>query len=163
WSKNAPFCLTVQSRDQGDLVLLEADIKTGKTKTLLTEQCKTWVNLRQEVPRWLPSGDSFLWGSEKDDLPRVELRTRTGKGRRVAIPADVGYQGIVSVSKDGKEIIVAGSVNPTEMQLYRYSTTDPFGEVEPITKTPGMHGAVFSRDHSLYVLASRTMTTMPTS
>ncbi len=163
WSKKAPLCLTVQSRDQRELVLLEADPKTGKTTTLVTEKSSTWVNLRQEVPRWLPSGDSFLWVSDKDDVPRLELRNRNGKIRRVVIAADIGYQGLVSVDKDGDEIIVAGSANPTESQIYRFSVKDPFGEVEAITKTPGMHGAVFSRDHGIYVVTSRTMDLMPKS
>jgi dipeptidyl-peptidase-4 len=163
WSKKAPLCLTVQSRDQRELVLLEANPETGKTTKLLEEKASTWVNLRQEVPRWLPSGDSFLWVSEKDDVPRLELRNRNGKIRRVVINADIGYQGLVSVDKAGDEIIVAGSTNPAETQLYRFSIKDPFGEVVPITKTPGMHGAVFSRDHGMYVLTSRTMDMMPTS
>ena len=163
WSKKAPLCLTVQSRDQRELMLLEADVKTGKTTTLLSEKSSTWVNLRQEVPRWLPSGDSFLWVSEKDDVPRLELRNRNGKLRRVVIGADIGYQSLVSVDKAGSEIIVAGSTIPTQTQLYRFSITDPFGEVEAITKTPGLHSAVFSRDHGMYVLTSRTMESMPSS
>jgi dipeptidyl-peptidase-4 len=163
WSKKAPLCLSVQSRDQRELLLLEANLKTGKTTMLLSEKSSTWINLRQEVPRWLPSGDSFLWVSEKDDLPRLELRNRNGKIRRVVISTDIGYQGLVSVDKSGDEIIVAGSKNPAEAQLYRFSVKDPFGEVEAITKTRGMHGAVFSRDHGVYVLTSRTMEMMPKS
>ena len=163
WSKKAPLCLTVQSRDQRELVLLEADIKTGKTTKLLSESSPTWVNLRQEAPHWLPTGDSFLWVSEKDDMPRLELRNRNGKMRRVTVNADLGYQGLVSVDKTGDEIIFNASLNPTESQLYRFSIKDPFGEAEPITKTSGMHSAVFSRDHELYVLTSRTMDAMPRS
>jgi dipeptidyl-peptidase-4 len=163
WSQNAPLCLTVQSRDQRELALLEANLKTGKTSLLLTEKSSTWVNLRQEVPRWLPSGESFLWVSERDDLPRLELRNRNGKMRRVVIAADFGYQGIVSVDKEGDEIIIAGSANPTEAHLYRFSLKDPFGEVEQITKTPGMYGAVYSPDHSVHVLTTRTMDVMPKS
>lgn len=163
WSKNAPLCVTVQTRDQRELVLLEADVKTGKTIKLAEETASTWVNLRQEVPRWLPAGDGFLWVSEKDDVPRLELRSRNGKMRRVVIASDIGYQNIVSVDKNGDDLVVAGSADPTQAQLYRFSIKDPFAEVESITETPGMHGAVFSRDHSIYVLTSRTMDQMPKS
>ncbi|MBI1829963.1 MAG: DPP IV N-terminal domain-containing protein [Planctomycetes bacterium] len=163
WVKNAPLCLTVQSRDQRELVLLQADIRSGATKTLLTETSTTWVNLRQEVPRWLPAGDGFLWASERDDLPRLELRGRDGKLRRVVVPAELGYQGLVSVDKEGAEIIINASANPTESRLYRVSIKDPFGEAEAITKTPGMHAAAFSADHRLSVVTSRTMDGMPTS
>ena len=163
WQKKAPLCLTVQSRDQRELALLEADAKTGKTTILLTEKSPTWVNLRQEVPRWLPSGDAFLWVSEKDDVPRVELRSHDGKFRRVLINADLGYQSLVSVAKDGDELIFIASKNPTEAQVYRFSIKHPFAEPELITKEPGMHGAVFSRDHGLSVVTSRTMKEMPKS
>ncbi|MSQ95808.1 MAG: S9 family peptidase [Gemmataceae bacterium] len=163
WSKNAPLCLTVQSRDQRELLLLEADPNTGKTTTLLAEKSSTWVNLRQEVPRWLPAGDAFLWVSEKDDVPRLELRARNGKFRRVVVNADIGYQGLISVSKDGDDLIFNASKNPAELQIYRFSISDPFGEPEPLTKEVGMHGAVFSRDHGVYVLTSRTMKAMPGS
>jgi len=58
---------------------------------------------------------------------------------------------------------VSASKNPTESHLYRYSLSDPFAEAEPITKEPGQHGAVYNRDHSLYVVTSRTLSTMPRS
>src|ERR1019366_9972135 len=69
----------------------------------------------------------------------------------------------VSVDKNGDEIIFNASVNATESQLYPFSIKAPFGEAEPITKTPGLHSAVFSRAHELYVLTSRTMDSMPKS
>jgi dipeptidyl-peptidase 4 len=163
WSKKAPLCLTVQSRDQRQLALLEADAKTGKTTTLLAEKSPTWVNLRQEVPRWLPSGDAFLWVSELDDVPRLELRGRNGKIRRVIVNSEAGYQGLISVDKAGEEVVYNASMNPTESRVYRHSLIDPFAEPELLTKEPGMHSAVFGRDHGIYVLTSRTMRQMPKS
>jgi dipeptidyl-peptidase 4 len=163
WSKNAPLCLTVQSRDQQEMLLLEADLKTGKTTTLVQEKHPGWINLRQEVPHWLPAGDGFLWVNEKDDVPRLELRRRDGKIRRVVINAEQGYQGLVSVNKLGDEIIVSASKNPTEAHIFRFSLTEPFAEPEAITKDPGQFGAVFARDHGLYVITSRTPKEMPTS
>jgi dipeptidyl-peptidase 4 len=163
WSKKAPLTLTVQSRDQQSMLLLEANPKNGKTETLLEEKSATWVNLRQEVPRWLPSGDAFLWVSEKDDTPRLELRGRNGKVRRVLVNSEVGYQGLVSVDAKGEEVVFTASKNPTEAHVYRLSLTDPFGEAEQITKEPGLHATVASRDHGVLVIASRTMKAMPTT
>jgi len=163
WSKKAPLCVTVQTRDQRELALLEADPKTGKTTTLLTEKSSTWVNLRQEVPRWLPGGELFLWVSEKDDVPRLEVRMKNGKVRRVVVNSEAGYQSLISVNKAGDEVIFTAGKNPTESQVYRMSLGDPFAESEPVTKEPGLHGAVYSRDHGLYVVTSRTMKGMPRS
>jgi len=163
WSKKAPLCLTVQSRDQRELVLLEANPKSGKTETLLTEKSTTWVNLRQEVPRWLPTGDGFLWISEIDDTPRLELRGRNGKVRRVIVPAEIGYQGLIGIDAKGDEVAFLAGKNPTQTHVYRHSLTDPFGESDVLTKEPGQHTAVFGRDHGVYVVTSKTMKAMPTS
>ena len=38
WSKKAPLCVTVQTRDQRELVLLAADPKTGKTYQVINGQ-----------------------------------------------------------------------------------------------------------------------------
>ncbi len=65
WPKEAPLVLAVQTRDQKELVLLAADAKTGKTRPLVTERSKTWVNIHQDAPRWLPGGKGFLWITER--------------------------------------------------------------------------------------------------
>ncbi len=163
WTKKAPLCLTVQSRDQRELVLLEANPKSGKTETLLTEKSSTWVNLRQEIPRWFPAGDGFLWISEKDDVPRLEIRFRNGKVRRVVVNAELGFQTLVSVDAKADEVVFTASKNPTEAHVYRTSLKDPFNEIEPLTKDTGLHAAVLARDHGVYVVTSRTMQGMPTS
>ena len=67
------------------------------------------------------------------------------------------------MNKQGDEIIVNASKNPTESHLYRFSLTEPFAEPEAITKEPGQHSTVFTRDLGLYVITSRTLKEMPTS
>lgn len=161
WQKNSPLTLTVQTRNQRELAVLDADVKTGKTTTLATEKSDTWVNLRQEVPRWLPDGKSFLWVSEKDDYPRLELRTAKGKLRRVVVGADAGFLGLIGVDKAGEQAAFTASRNPTESQVYRCPLDSPFAEPEPLTKEPGVHGAFFSADQGVYVISSRTMKAMP--
>ncbi len=161
WSKKAPLCITVQSRDQRQLALLEVEIKTGKTTSLLTEKSSTWINLRQEMPRWLPSGSEFLWVSEIDDHPRLELRSRNGKVRRVIVGADLAYQSLIGVDPKEETVAFHASVNPTESHVYRIALNDPFAEPEKLTKEPGLHSAVFSRKLDAYVITSRTMQSMP--
>src|SRR5262249_46389537 len=149
--------------DQRELAVLEADLKTGKTTTLLREKSPTWVNLRQEVPCWLPSGNEFLWISEIDDVPRLELRSANGKMRRVLVSPDHGFQSMSGVDKAGTEVAFVASKNPTQAHVFRLSLDSPFAEPEQLTKEPGSHGAVFSRDHKVHVVSSRTMKAMPTT
>ncbi|HMF18427.1 MAG TPA: DPP IV N-terminal domain-containing protein, partial [Gemmataceae bacterium] len=63
WPKGGPLLVGVQTRDQRELLLLSADPATGKTKVLVRESDPAWVNLRTDVPRWLPGDMGFLWVS----------------------------------------------------------------------------------------------------
>ncbi len=163
WAKGGPLLVVVQSRDQRELAVLDADPKTGKATTVLVEKSDTWVNLRQEVPRWLPSGEGFLWVSERDGLPRLEVRARNGRLRRVLTPDDLVYHGLVGVNEAGNEVVFNASKNPTESHLYRVKVTDAFAEPELLTKDAGLHGAVFARDHQTWVHTTRPLTGMPTA
>src|SRR5262249_32275705 len=72
WSKNAPLVVGVQPRDQKEWLLLQADPKTGKTTPLVRETDPAWVNLRQDVPRWLPDGNGFFRVTERDGSAQLE-------------------------------------------------------------------------------------------
>ncbi|MBV8213609.1 MAG: DPP IV N-terminal domain-containing protein, partial [Verrucomicrobia bacterium] len=53
-SKFGPLTITVETRDQHELALLETNPETGATRPLLTEDDPDWVNIDQSVPAWLP-------------------------------------------------------------------------------------------------------------
>jgi dipeptidyl-peptidase-4 len=163
WSKHGPLSLTVQTRDQKDLVLLSADVKTGKTTPLLSEHSDTWVNLHQEAPHWLPEGRGFLWVAEQHGGPRLELRSEAGAFQRVLATPELGYQALIGVDAKGTEVAFTASTNPTQSHLYRLSLTDPFAAPQDLTPEPGLHTAVFARDHSLYVVTARLQDAMPRS
>ena len=55
WEEHGPLTFAIQTRDQKELVLLEADPVTAQTKILLTERDAAWVSVRQDVPRQLGS------------------------------------------------------------------------------------------------------------
>ena len=52
---------------------------TGKTRVLLTEKDDAWLNLDQDFPQWLEDGSGFLWYTERNGGPEVELRAPTGE------------------------------------------------------------------------------------
>jgi dipeptidyl-peptidase-4 len=159
WPKAGPLLLTVQTRDQRELAVLQADAETGKTTTLLKETDPAWVNLRQEVPHWLKGGSGFLWVSERAGGPRLDLRAPGGELRRVLVPPDRGYQGLVTVDVKRGQLVYNASTDPTQSQLVwaRLDTGEPIRQ----TTDPGLHSAVFSRDHSVYVVTSRPKKGMP--
>jgi dipeptidyl-peptidase-4 len=157
--EGGPLLLTVQTRDQTELAVLRADPATGKTSLLLKETDPAWVNLRQEVPRWLADGSGFLWVSEREGGPRLELRSPEGGLRQPLVPPDGGFQGLLTVDVRRGQFVYNASTDPTESRVVwaRLRTGKTIRE----TSTPGLESAVFAHDHSVYALTVRPKKGMP--
>ena len=153
----APLTLVVLSRLQKDLEVLAADDRSGATTRLLAEHDDAWLNLDPSVPRWLPDGSAFLWSSERDSSWALELRDRAGKTLRTLVAPEAGYRALLDC--DGTHAWVTASREPTEQQVYRVALDG--GALEVVTRTQGLHDAVFSRDHSVYALSETTATELP--
>jgi dipeptidyl-peptidase-4 len=160
WDEHGPLTVEVQSRDQKELVLLKVDLKTGKTVPLLIERDPVWLNLDQQVPVWLEDGSGFLWTSEREGAPQLELRRRDGQFERVLVPPNAGYQGFIDVDTKLGYIYFSASTDPTQSQLHRVPLTG--GEsVVALTKTVGLNSATFAKNHSIYVHQEISLETMP--
>jgi dipeptidyl-peptidase-4 len=159
WDKHGPLLLLVQTRDQKEVVLLRADPETGTTTPLLTERDSAWVNLHQDVPRWLEDGSGFLWTSERDGGPQLELRDPKGDLVRVLVPPSAGYDGLVDVDAKGGHVVYQASTDPTQTHLFRVSLHG--GPPEALTHEPGVHGAAFAKNHAVYVLTAALPDAMP--
>lgn len=145
WGANGPLTLVVQSRDQREVVILEADPATGATKTLWTERDPAWVNLDHEMPRWLPpaslpggGGGGFLWTSEREGgAPQLELHGRDGTPGAVLVPRTAGYRGLAGVA--GTDVYYRAGTDPAEFQLFRVPLAG--GAPATLTDAPGQHRA----------------------
>jgi dipeptidyl-peptidase 4 len=157
WDKHGPLSLVVQARDQKEQAFLTADPATGKTNRQRLEQDPVWVNLSQDCPRWMEDGKAYLW---QDQAPGLILEKPTLLGGEVTYLATAaeGYQGLVDFNPKTGTVVYRASTDPTQSQLYRRR---PTGKPEPLTRDPGVHNAVFSKDHSVYVLQSVTADAMP--
>jgi dipeptidyl-peptidase 4 len=158
WDKEGPLTISVQNRTQTELVLLKVDPATGKTTPLLTAKDAAWVNLRHDGPRWLDDG-SFLWPAEGDKGPQLEHREKDGALREVPIPPEIGFQELVDVDPKAGQVYFRASRNPTDSILYSIPVQG--GKVTRLDKEPGVHSAVFAKDHSLYVETFTSTKAMP--
>jgi dipeptidyl-peptidase-4 len=157
WDKGGPLTILIQARSQQEMVLLAVDASTGSTTPLLTEKDDAWLNLDQDVPRWLKDGSGFLWSSEREGAPQLELRDPKGGLVRVVIPSDAGYlpsfamrgPGLLHVDEQRKLVYFRGTENPTQSHLFRASLHG--GRPERLTEESGIHSAVFSQDGSVSV------------
>jgi dipeptidyl-peptidase-4 len=162
WDKHGPLTLAVQSRDQHSLRLLAVEPATGRTQTLVDIHEPGWLNLHQEVPRWLAGGTQFLWVTQVEAGPQLELRERSSQhSPRVLVPAGEGYKGLVDVDAEHGSIVYRASPDPTQAQLFRMSLK----ECKPLALTPagGLHEARFAKNHALYVHQVTTPEMMPVS
>jgi dipeptidyl-peptidase-4 len=160
WDKKGGLTLAVQTRLQDELVLLRADPATGKTTPLVTEKDAAWVNIHHDTPRWLDDG-SFLWTGHDKLGERLEQRDATGELKRVLVPGDSGYMGLVDVDAKAGQVVFEASAEPTEAHLYKLALDG--GKPVALTKEPGLHAAVFGKNHEIYVHQESTPGAMPKS
>jgi dipeptidyl-peptidase-4 len=163
WSKHGPLAVQVQTRLQNEVVLLRVDPATGRTAVLLTEKDETWVNLRTDVPRWLPNDRGFLWVSEQDGGPRLEWRNNDGTLKQELVPSAVGFQQLVALDADGERFVFEASDDPTQSRLYLQSFTDRPGNATPLMKTDQrvQQSAVFSKNFKIYALTTIASDALP--
>lgn len=149
WPENGPLTILVQNREQTEEVLLAVNEATGSTSTLLVERDDAWINLDQDMPRWFEDGSGFLWTSERSGWWRLERRARDGSLVRELTPAGFPLRGVVSVDEDRGVIWLSAGEDPTQTHLYRMPLAG--GEPTRVTSEPGVHGASFSKDGSVYL------------
>lgn len=161
WDKHGPLTLAVQTRDQRELVLLEADPKSGRTTTLLTERDAAWVCVRQDVPRWLSDGRGFVWASEKAAGWQLEWRHRSGEIHRVLADASLGFRSLQSLNAETGEIFFTARPDPTQTQLFRVSLDG--GAPGALTQEAGIHSASFNEGSPIHVRSFVALQVMPKS
>ncbi len=140
WPKNAPPTLVVMNRAQTDARVLAVDVKTGKTRTLLTETDAAWVNVA-DGPRWLADGSKFLWATEKSGQWQLEVHTADGAVEDTI--SWTGFDGGFQLDEETGDIWLSGSPTPTESHVGRLAAGSK--QVEQITTAPGLHGVIVAR------------------
>ena len=134
--------LTVQSRDQRTLGVLQADPGTGDCRLLRSVTDDAWVELVPGAPR-LVSGC----------LVTVEDR---GTARRLCVDGEALTPGDMQVRAvhhaDDVGIVITASIDPADTHVARAGWA---GSVEWLTSGPGMHGAAVGGDTTVHI--SRSM------
>jgi len=119
WTNDANI-LSVQrmNRLQNKLELLFADAQTGKTKTILSEQCDTYIDITDNL-RFLANNNGFIWSSEQDGYNHLyyydingKLITQITKGNWDVID----FKGIDEKTKT--LFYISTELSPNERDLY---------------------------------------------
>lgn len=142
-----------QSRDQRTLELIEVELDSGQQRTLMTETAKTWVPLHHSL-RFLKDG-RFLWSSERSGFEHLYLASRDGKTLTQLTGGDWPVDKVLAV--DEAEGLVyfsagrdaAGRAAARDMQIHVVPLAG--GRIRTLSTEPGMHGASFAKNASVYV------------
>jgi dipeptidyl-peptidase-4 len=146
-----------ESRDQRRLDLLFADIKTGKSRVVLTETSNSWIDLNDELT-FLKDTPEFVWASERDGFNHLYLYSIDGRLLRQLTAGewsvdDFRGRAIKSIDEANRTIyFTATEKTPIERQLYSTSldTADP-RKINRISQEDGLHGISMSPDARFYV------------
>lgn len=145
----APLTLLVQNREQTEQCLLAVNLATGATTELLKETDSAWLNLDpawpgavNEIPPpiWLADGSAFIWSTESGGTWQVEMRDATGQRVRGITPFNFLYRGILAVDEKDRSVLVRGSLDSREVQLWRFPLLG--GNGTQLTQGRGIHDAV---------------------
>ncbi|MFC5579028.1 DPP IV N-terminal domain-containing protein [Lysobacter niabensis] len=136
-----------QSRNQKLLELIEADLVSGKQRTLISETSKTWVPLHNNL-RFLKDG-RLLWSSERSGFEHLYLVD--AKGHATALTSgDWPVDAALAVDEAaGFVYFSAGKDSPLDVQVYRVPLQG--GAIERLSKPDGTHKATFAGNASVYV------------
>lgn len=155
WPEAGPLTLVVQNRAQTEVRVLAADPATGETWTLHTETDEHWVNLDQDVPRWLDDGRGFLWTTERRGAWQLELRDAGGGLVAELTPLDWVYGDLVHVDEEAGVVWLRGGPDPMQTQVVRVPLDPAAGSMESVTHAFGVHGAVVGEDGETWVELAR--------
>jgi dipeptidyl-peptidase-4 len=146
-----------ESRDQRKLDLLFADVETGRSRVVLTETSKTWIDLNNELS-FLTKSQEFIWASSRDGYQHLYLYDYQGNLLRQLTAGawnvdDFRTRAIKGIDEKNRIVyFTATEKSPTERQFYRTSldTQDPH-KVDRISSDAGLHGITMSADAGFYV------------
>ncbi len=146
-----------EERNQRKLDLLFADIDTGKTRVVLTETSKTWIDLNDELT-FLKKSPEFIWGSARDGYTHLYLYGTDGHLIRQLtaghwVVDDFRKRAVLGLDEKTRTVYFSATEkSPTERHLYSTSldTADPH-QVHRITQDAGVHGIAMSPDARFYI------------
>jgi len=142
----------VQNREQTWLEMNLADAATGRTRTLLRETTKAWVN-NNGGPVWLKDG-SFLWFSERTGFKHLYRYRDSGAGPAALVGAvtsgrwDVRrFHGV----DEARGLVYFSSPDPSVLDLQVYRIGLDGSNRTRLSKSGGSHQATFSPAFTRYV------------
>ncbi|MCU1259111.1 MAG: peptidase dipeptidylpeptidase domain protein, partial [Bryobacterales bacterium] len=106
------------NRVQNQLDFLYADVETGKSKTIIHEEDRTWINVN-DGPYFLDDGSGFLWSSEREGFRHLYRYTMNGNLESTLTRGEWEVDRIAGVDEKARKVFyVSSEVSPLERHLF---------------------------------------------
>jgi len=142
----------VQNREQTWLDMNLTEAATGRTRTLLRETTKAWVN-NNGGPVWLKDG-SFLWFSERTGFKHLYRYRDSGTGPAERVGAVTSGRWDVRRLHgvdEARGLVYFSSPEPSALDLQVYRIGLDGANRTRLSKAGGTHQATFSPSFTRYV------------
>lgn len=150
WTNKADqLCVLRMNRHQNKLEYLMADANTGKTKNILTEESKTYIDINDDLT-FLNDNKSFIISTEKDGWNHLYHYDLNGKLIRQITKGKWELTSLYGFDATQKTIYFqAAMVNPMQREVYKINI-DGKG-LKKLSTSVGTNNANFSADCSFFI------------
>lgn len=152
WTQNADLLsIRRMNRLQNKLELLHANANNGKTKVVLTEKSKTYVDVEfTDDLTYLKNGKEFIYTSEKDGFKHIYLYKLDGKLVRQITKGSWEVSNLEGIDEKRKLLYFTSTeVSPLERQLYKIDFRGR--KKSRMTQEKGTHRINLSPDAKYYI------------
>lgn len=147
------------NRLQNKLELMYANATDGSTKTILTEEAKTYIDITDDLT-FLPDNKGFIWSSEKDDYNHLYHYDNNGK---VINQITKGQWDVISFKGYDNKTNTLYYVSTENGQINRdvYSVKLDGSDKKRLSPMDGTSDAEFSQGFKYYVSSYSNANTPP--
>lgn len=137
------------NRVQNRLDLLLANTATGVSRSILHEEDPFWINVKGE-PRFLGSGDRFLWTSERSGFRHIYVYGTDGNQKKQLTSGDWEVSEVLGVDEERNKVLYTSTQDsPLQRQLYTVSLDN--SAKQRLTKNEGSHSISLAPNAAYYL------------
>lgn len=154
WTQDTnTLCVLRMNRHQNKLDYLLADGNSGKTRLMMSEEDKYYIDIEKEQLTFLANGKQFINVSERDGFNHIYLYDMNGKILKQITKGSWEVSDIYGIDQKAG-LIYYQSTEPSPSQRDVYAIGLNGNGKRKISTVSGTNSASFSSDFSYYILSN---------
>lgn len=146
---NDVLAIRRMNRLQNKLDMMLGNAETGSTRTILTEESDTWIDVHDNLI-FLSNGEQFITTSEKDGYNHVYLYDMQGEEIQQITKGEWDVTELIG-HDDGESQVFYVSAEDSPLQRHLYSTSVNGDRKQKLTTNEGWNSINMSRDFKYYI------------